>query len=243
VPPELRDRIVVAMCPNCATQTSFERGFGGGEFGVISLPTDLERDGMSNATLHYRLHRCAGCGRGALAKIYDTTRNDGTHALTLAEFFPQAVNPAAIPLSTPSDIQSELREAELCASVSAWRGASALLRSCLEKTLKVNGYTKASDPKFRNLNSLIDAAAADGILTETRRKRAHEEVRSLGNDILHEEWRVVTPEEFEIAHHYVQRILEDFYDDRPLVEATLISKNRLQATASPPVAPSTTAVP
>ena len=38
----------------------------------------------------------------------------------------------------------EYREAELCTSVGAWRGASALLRSALEKTLKANGYTGGS---------------------------------------------------------------------------------------------------
>lgn len=36
-------------------------------------------------------------------------------------------------------------------------------------------------------------------------------------------------EEFDQAHHYAQRILEDFYDDRPLVEALLIAKGRMKA--------------
>ena len=109
----------------------------------------------------------------------------------------------------------------------AWRAAAALLRSTLEKTLKANGYRKTTDPKLRDLYQLIEAAAADGILTETRRKKAQEDVRALGNDILHDEWREVAQEEFEVAHHYVQRILEDFYDDRPTVEATLKAKGRL----------------
>jgi hypothetical protein len=52
-------------------------------------------------------------------------------------------------------------------------------------------------------------------------------VRVLGNDVLHDEWREVTPEDAEKAHHYVQRILEDFYDDRSTVESELRSKNRL----------------
>lgn len=45
--------------------------------------------------------------------------------------------------------------------------------------------------------------------------------------MLHDEWREVTPEEFKTARHYTQRILEDFYDDRPLVEAKLKEKGRL----------------
>jgi predicted NAD-dependent protein-ADP-ribosyltransferase YbiA (DUF1768 family) len=48
-----------------------------------------------------------------------------------------------------------------------------------------------------------------------------------GNDVLHDEWREVTGEEYEAAHHYVQRIVEDFYDPRAEVEATLIKSGRL----------------
>lgn len=47
--------------------------------------------------------------------------------------------------------------------------------------------------------------------------------------MLHEEWREVTEDEFDQAHHYAQRILEDFYDDRPSVEALLIEKGRIKA--------------
>jgi hypothetical protein len=43
----------------------------------------------------------------------------------------------------------------------------------------------------------------------------------LGNDVLHDDWREVLPGEYEDAHKYTQRILEDFYDDRPTVEARL----------------------
>ena len=80
--------------------------------------------------------------------------------------------------------------------------------------------------KSNKLIHRIDAAAADTIITETRKKRAHENVRVLGNDILHDDWREVKQEEFDEARHYTQRILEDFYDDRSTVEALLKSKNR-----------------
>lgn len=50
----------------------------------------------------------------------------------------------------------------------------------------------------------------------------------LGNDVMHDDWREVTEQEFDEAHRYAQRILEDFYDDRPTVEALLISKGRMQ---------------
>ena len=99
-----------------------------------------------------------------------------------------------------------------------------MLRSVLEKTLKVNGYDDARG----NLKTRIDQAVADGILTEARSKRAHANIRVLGNDILHEPWREVTPDEFDDAHRYAHRILEDFYDDRPTIEGILVSKNRIQ---------------
>jgi hypothetical protein len=139
-----------------------------------------------------------------------------------------------LPSKVPEGIVSEFREAEICASVGAHRGAGALIRSVLEKTLKANGYTDE-----RNLKQRIDAAATDAIITAARQKRAHEEVRVLGNDILHEEWMVVTDADYEDAHHYAQRSLEDFYDDRAEVEAILIQKGRLKPAApSPQVSPS-----
>jgi len=74
----------------------------------------------------------------------------------------------------------------------------------------------------------IDAAAADGAITDARRKRAHDEIRSLGNDVLHDDWRVVEDSEVEESHRYMQRILEDFYDDRATVEGILKAKRKLK---------------
>jgi hypothetical protein len=142
-----------------------------------------------------------------------------------------------LPPEVPDGIVSEFREAELCASVGAYRGAGALIRSVLEKTLKANGYTES------NLKRQIDAAATDAIITAARQKRAHEEVRVLGNDILHEGWMVVTDADYEDAHHYAQRILEDFYDDRTEVEAILKQKGRIKPTAAPQVPATSTPTP
>ena len=44
------------------------------------------------------------------------------------------------------------------------------------------------------------AHTTDGVITEARRKRAHEDIRSLGNDVLHEDWREVTDDEVEGSH-------------------------------------------
>ena len=186
--------------------------------------------------ISYMLFRCPGCGHGGLAVVHHSGNigNPAAGATHLESFYPFATVNVPLPASTPKELQAEFREAELCAAAGAHRAASALLRSTLEKTLKANGYTKGNDPTLRDLQKRIDAAAADGIITDVRRKRAHDEIRALGNDVLHEEWQTVTPEEFDTAHHYTQRILEDFYDDRPTVEATLIAKKKLPPPQAPP---------
>jgi uncharacterized protein DUF4145 len=171
----------------------------------------------------FRLLRCASCGHGALSVVHhhavgsDGRGNPGL-AGVLATFYPPPIDKVVLPKGVPPEIEKECREAEVCASVGALRGASALLRSALEKVLKANGYKKGK------LQQRIDRAAADGIITAARKRRAHESVRTLGNDILHEDWRSVTAEEYEDSHHYVQRIMEDFYDNRADVEAKLSTK-------------------
>jgi hypothetical protein len=84
-----------------------------------------------------------------------------------------------------------------------------------------NGYKGAG-----NLKQQIDAAAADGVITEVRKKRAHEDIRVLGNDVLHDEWQPVSVEEVEPTHNYAQRILEDLYDHRPTTLKILAEKGR-----------------
>jgi hypothetical protein len=51
----------------------------------------------------------------------------------------------------------------------------------------------------------------------------------LGNDVLHDEWREIPEEDVEAAKHYMQRILEDFYDDREAVLKLLRQANRVAA--------------
>ncbi|WP_354258143.1 DUF4145 domain-containing protein [Bradyrhizobium sp. F1.13.3] len=143
----------------------------------------------------------------------------------LRQFFPSSVESFSLPEHVPADLASEFREAELVASVQAWRAASALMRSTLEKALKHSGYTKGP------LARLIDEAASDGAITAARSVRAHDEIRVLGNDVLHDDWREISREEFELSHRYTQRILEDLYDDRISVLKLLTSKGRKPADA------------
>jgi len=211
---------VTAICPDCGVPTTFEFRRGSGEFGSIVVDHRHQFNGQQFSRILYKLLQCAGCYRGGLAKIHDNGRVlEGT----LEEFIPSAVEHARIPANVPDGIVSEYRESELCASFGAWRAASALIRSTLEKTLRANGYVNGS------LAARIDEAANDGVITEARRKRAHEDIRVLGNDVLHDEWREVLSDEVRAAHLYSQRILEDFYDDRASVEAILVAKGRLAA--------------
>jgi uncharacterized protein DUF4145 len=120
-------------------------------------------------------------------------------------------------------IQHEFREAERCLEHECYRAAAALFRSVLDKTLKANGYKSGHKV---NLQVQIDEAAKDGVITEARKKRAHEDIRVLGNDILHDDWRELTEDDVEPAHRYTQRILEDLYDDRPSVLKQLLAAGR-----------------
>jgi hypothetical protein len=222
--PEFVHGNVRANCLGCGgAVTTFEHNLSGNELGCVvrdlSSPKNIE--GRPYFRIIYHLLKCAGCNRAGLAEVF--VGQDGNYrGGVMGEFLPHTIDMLTVPRSVPPGVQSEFREAELCASVAAWRAGSSLLRSTLEKTLRANGYDNGS------LAERIDQAAADGVITAARSKRAHEEIRVLGNDVLHDEWREVTRDEFDLAHRYAQRILEDFYDDRQSVEALLIAKNRIK---------------
>ena len=149
---------------------------------------------------------------------------------TLRDFYPYCIDLLPLPGNVPEELVAEFREAEACAANSAYRGAIALLRSALEKTLKTNGYTDQTmdkENRRKNLFQRIDLACKDGVISEARADAAQSVVRALGNDILHDEWREVEQEEYEDSRKYVQRILEDFYDRRQPVEKLLKQKKRL----------------
>ena len=186
--------------------------------------------GTQYSRILWQALRCAVCNRGAVAKLHDNGNSQGAE---LEEFLPLAVEEIGLPQGVPEDIVKEFRESELDAGNGAYRSASAMLRSVLEKTLRKNGYSEVeitdksgNQKKSNRLIDRIDAAARDRVITETRQKRAHENIRVLGNDVLHDDWREVTQEEYEEAHKYAQRILEDFYDDRATVEAQLTAQKR-----------------
>lgn len=218
--PELVAGNVRADCPDCGVPTTFEYRDASGkqEFGsIIEYEHHMFKGGAYTGIL-YKLLRCVVCARPGVAKLH-IPDIDGEDPV-LEWFWPGAAPREQVPDATPEKIEKELREAESCMKVCAWRAAAAMLRSTLEKTLIANGYDD------RTLYNKIEATAADGAITAARMQRAHDLVRILGNDVLHDEWREVTRQEAEDAHRYVARIIEDFYDDRETVKKLLKSKGK-----------------
>jgi hypothetical protein len=170
------------------------------------------------------LCRCCGCGSGAIAAVEMkavSTAVYPTGAEKILWFYPEAKERLPLPASVPEGIKNEFREAEKCIEADCPRAAAGMFRSVLDKTMRANGYKGVG-----NLQQQIEAAASDGVITESRKKRAHEDIRVLGNDVLHDEWQPVEVEQVEPAHHYAQRILEDLYDDRSTTLNLLRSKGR-----------------
>lgn len=211
--PLWHDGAVTARCPNCdGARTRFKPL---AENGASIIRSEEWTDGAMRVSYH--LAECLGCGRGGLIIMGQMDE----HGWRLLDFYPRSPDFADLPVGVPPDLENELREAERAAGAGAYRAASATLRSALEKTLKANGYAKGL------LQGKIDEAADDGVITRARQARAHESVRALGNDIVHDDWRCVDAAEFEESRQYVVWILRDLYDDRETVLKQLRSAGRL----------------
>jgi len=152
---------------------------------------------------------------------------DGSYPEDIFEllwFMPEAKERLQLPRNVPEGIGREFREGEKCMEHGAIRAAAGMFRSVLDKTLRANGY---KTNKGESLAKQIDEAAKDGVITAARQRRAHDEIRVLGNDVLHDEWHEIPEEDVEAARHYSQRILEDFYDDRDSVLNILRNAERV----------------
>ena len=203
-----------ARCPGCdGAWSTFEWRSATSEFGaVVWKCADIQQ-------FEYRLFRCAGCGRGGLGLVHvirtprnNTNQYPGMHPV-LKAFHPETRERLPLPAAVPPGIVSEFREAETCLAAGCTRAAAGMVRSVLDKTLRANGYKTDRE----SLKEQIDAAAANGVITQARKRRAHEDIRVLGNDVLHEEWQEIPADAVEHALQYAQRILEDLYDDRESV--------------------------
>lgn len=214
---------IVAFCPGCnGGRSTFEWRGVKDAFGAIQLP---RRFASQNRVISYRLFRCAACGQGGYGIVLYSPSEAAYpgQTATLEDFYPQSSDSLLLPTAVPVGIVSEFREGEKCLGNNCVRAAAGMFRSVLDKTLRANGYKTARE----SLAHQIDEAAADKILTESRRLRAHDEIRVLGNDVLHDEWHEIPKLDVETARHYAQRILEDFYDDRPSVLVLLRGAKRV----------------
>jgi len=212
---------VVAGCPGCwGAQSSFIK-YGG----EIHLKT--ARKSQFWFYTFFLFYRCGSCNHGGMGKFILGDGGDEKleiHRIKSFEFYPDVLPSVRLPEETPEGIENEFREAEKCLQVGCLRAAAGLFRSVLDKTLRANGFhTK----KEGSLYKQIEAAAKEGILTASRRRRAHEDIRVLGNDVLHDEWHPIPEDDVLAAQHYAQRIIEDFYDDRESVTQQLREAGRL----------------
>ena len=215
---------IQARCPGCnGALSSFEWRSISSQFGMTSRPYRDYHQGEGN--IEYRLYRCAGCGMGGLGVVACGGGQYPSSIRELKRFHPEAKDRLPLPNGIPEGIVNEFREGEICLEATALRAAAAMFRSVLDKTLRENGY---KEKKGTTLEQQIDLAAADGVITQARRRRAHDEIRVLGNDVLHDEWQSIPEADVEAARHYAQRILEDFYDDRASVLKQLYAAKRLE---------------
>jgi hypothetical protein len=217
---------VTAGCTRCVGAVStFEWRSHAGPYGVLG--ERYSTPDYSQRRREFRLFRCAGCGRGGLGTI-TLAANDQypSKYAQLERFFPDVLPPAPLPKQTPKDIEAEFREGEACLQYRCNRAAAAMFRSALEKTLSAAGY---KIDRRTSLHAQIEAAAEDGSITDARRRRAHDEIRVLGNDVLHEAWKALSEADAVLARDYTQRVVEDFYDHRESVLKRLREKGRVPA--------------
>lgn len=221
---------IIAFCIGCnGGKSTFEWRGEGRPFGSYDRHED-NSIGIG-CIASYRLYRCAGCGMGAFAKVIYYGKNEETDGFNypggysrLICFYPESGSHLSLPSAVPSGIQNEFREGESCLGHECLRAAAGMFRSVLDKTMRANGYKTS---KEKQLFDQIEAAASDGVITEARKIRAHNEIRVLGNDVLHDDWQEIPKVDVEASRHYCQRILEDLYDDRPSVLALIRKAGRI----------------
>ena len=225
--PRYENSNVIAHCPACDAITTFVSAKDGRSLG--SFQNDIS--GSKRTTTFYadmkgpperviyKLVMCSTCRSGGLATILGFSENK----YLLKMFYPRSASRHRIPDSVPAEIATEYREAEACFANGHRRAASAMARSTLEKTLIANGYNK----KVGSLYERIEKAAEEGVLLPARSARAHNNIRVLGNDVLHEEWADLSEDDVEQSLKYTAWILNDLYDDRETVEAQLKALGRI----------------
>lgn len=235
--PELRENSEMrAYCPECKSICTFHSrnpDQGGNHYSSFSvnfsaeeiLSAGKDENGYPYNRVIYHAYKCGGCGRGGMSASYISTKN----SKKLKEFYPSAITHELLPGTLPEEIKKEYKEAEICFGNRCNRAASAMIRSTLEKILKANGYKEENANGFDNmwLTTKIKEATKDGVLTSARGERAKNDIKVLGDEVVHRDWREVTDEEVKNALQYALWIIRDLYDDRATTEEILQTKGRL----------------
>lgn len=215
---------ITAKCPTCrgAISTFIWHSNDTGEYGGIQFRVE---DQWQSAYISYRLFKCSGCNRGSLGTvIFGGSHHYPGAYRRLQNFTPESGTRLSLPDGVPEGIAKEFHEGEKCMEADCIRAAAGMFRSVLDKILRANGYKLKAGT---TLEQQIDLAADDGVITQARKKRANDDIRVLGNDVLHDEWQEIKIEDVQLAQHYAQRILEDLYDDRESVLALLQKAGRI----------------
>lgn len=217
---------MVARCRWCqgAVSTLLFANSGGAEYGHISRELKFT-DGTGSLNVDWHLVKCAGCGSGALVAIYETKTHRGVKTDVLVH--PDVEERVTVSSAVPNGVLAEFDEAQGCSDHGHHRAAMTMLRSALEKALIDSGYVKGK------LFHQLQAARDDGVITAARLNRVDENVRGLGNDVVHDPYRRITAMEYRTARDYLVFLLHDLYDDRESVEEILREKGRLPRLAEP----------
>jgi hypothetical protein len=214
---------IIARCGSSkcnGAKTGFDWKENAKQIGYTDVISKYDSYNRCYKTVQSRIYKCASCGFGSVAQIAFSHKNKDDFPgfnIEIIEFSNEAIEKLPIPKFTPNDIYNEFREAENCFEEKCNRAALALFRSVIEKVLNQHGYDnkikKGEKTLKPSLADKIDLAKQEGIISLALCKRAHEKIRVVGNDILHDEWREVLDQEVEETREYCQRVLEAFYDD------------------------------
>lgn len=224
---QLKGNNVIANCPDCdGAKTTFEfRDTNSGrEYGYVVDDVHhqlFDETGTPHTGKRriYRLLKCSTCGRAGMSQV-----SEGVNGrVYLIDFYPHSTVVLEVPKGTPEGVLSEFREAEDDASHENFRSAGAMLRSTIEKVLQNHGYTDYS------LKKNIENAQKEGLFTRVLKNKTENVVKTLGDTILHREWRKITESEYNEAHQYTKQLIDAFYSDPKEVLVLLMEAGRLDS--------------
>jgi len=250
--PELTTNGLTAYCPQCDAKSNFttkdknhrgnqlsnfscsilrEEELAQFESHISQVDIDIAKVRQDSIRASYQSCECLGCERGAMFKKYrfSTLSNPNNQTTFVAEFYPTTVQRYPLPRATPESLKFEFREAEKCLASNCNRAACAMLRSTLEKALKLNGYEDLNETGYDSmgLKNKITKASKDGVIHVARIKRAETDIKVLGDEVVHRDWREISTDEAMMVLTYTSQIIQDLYQDRDTVEGLLKEKGRI----------------